>query len=180
MSLEQKVKSLEAQLAQALKSMAQLQERIRELEAQLAKANKNSGNSAKPPSSDITKPPTGGGRSASPRKIGGQPGHPRHERPAFPPEQVDERQIHGLKQCPDGGSRHLEVLSEPAQRFGVLDRRATRGTRSHKGRTFCERIWTVVGNCRRNKRSIFENLCQARTAWAGGLPIPSLIPANSS
>ena len=115
MSLEQKVKSLEAQLAQALEIMAQLQERVQELEAQLAQANKNSGNSSQPPSSDITKPPTGGGRSARPRKIGGQPGHPRHERPAFPPEQVDERQFHGLQQCPDCGSRQLETLSEPAQ-----------------------------------------------------------------
>jgi transposase len=115
MSLENKVKSLEAQLAQAFEIIAQLRERILQLEAQVAQANKNSGNSSKPPSSDITKPPTGGGSSSRTRKIGGQPGHPRHERALFPPEQVDERQIHGLKQCPDCGSRHLKVLSEPAQ-----------------------------------------------------------------
>lgn len=114
MSLEEKNASLEARLAQALEIIAQLQERIRQLEAQLAKANKNSGNSSKPPSSDLTKPPPAGG-SLSPRKIGGQPGHPRHERSAFPPDQVDERQFHRVNQCPDCGSRDLEPLPEPAQ-----------------------------------------------------------------
>lgn len=115
MSLGEKVKSLEGRLAQAQEIIAQLQERVRQLEGQLARSNKNSGNSSKPPSSDITKPPTGGGSSSSPRKIGGQAGHPRHQRKSFPPEQVDERLIHGLKQCPDCGSRHLETLPEPAQ-----------------------------------------------------------------
>ena len=115
MSLEEKVKSLETRLAQAMEIIAQLRERIGQLEGQLARSNKNSGNSSKPPSSDITKPPPTAGGSSSPRKIGGQPGHPRHERKLFPPEQVDERQIHVLKQCPDCGSRHLQGLPEPAQ-----------------------------------------------------------------
>jgi len=112
---EQEVVFLRQENKELRAVMARLEERIVQLEAQLAKANKNSGNSSKPPSSDITKPPTGGGSSSSPRKIGGQPGHPRHERPAFAPDQVDERQVHGLKQCPDCGSRNLEALSEPAQ-----------------------------------------------------------------
>ena len=69
---------------------------------------------------------------------------------------------------------------EQALRFVVMDRRATQGTRSHKGRTFCERIWTVVGTCRMNNRSIFGYLCEAVTAWSKGLPAPSLLPADSS
>lgn len=69
---------------------------------------------------------------------------------------------------------------EQALRFVVMDRRATQGTRSHKGRAFCERIWTVTGTCRINKRSIFGYLCEAVTAWANGLRIPSLVPDNSS
>jgi transposase len=115
MNLEEEVIFLRQENKQLRALVARLEERIVQLEAQLAKANKNSGNSSKPPSSDITKPTAGGGRSSSPRKIGGQPGHPRHERTPFPPDQVDERQIHGLDQCPDCGSRHLEALSEPAQ-----------------------------------------------------------------
>ena len=114
MSLEEKVVSLEAQLAQALETNAQMRRRIQELEGQLARACKNSGNSSKPPSSDLTKP-RAAGRSRSRRKIGGQPGHPRHERKLFPPEQVDERQFHGVGPCPDCGSRDWEILPEPAR-----------------------------------------------------------------
>lgn len=73
---------------------APLLARIRELEAQLAGAKKDSSTSSKPPSSDIVKPPrteekAGRGRKKK-RRRGGQPGHPRHERAVFPPEQVDE------------------------------------------------------------------------------------------
>jgi hypothetical protein len=72
--------------------------------------------------------------------------------------------------------------AEQALRFVVMDRRATQGTRSHKGRAFCERIWTVVGTCRINHQSIFDYLCQAVTAWANRRQVPSLIPLpiNSS
>lgn len=77
---------LEKQLAAALA-------RIAELEKQLATARKDSSTSSKPPSSDIVKPPRPasqlrrGGRRK--RRPGGQAGHERHERKAFPPEEVD-------------------------------------------------------------------------------------------
>jgi transposase len=71
-------------------------------------------------------------------------------------------------------------VAEQAIRFVVMDRRATQGTRSPKGRTFCERIWTVVGTCRIQKRSIFNYLWSAVAAWADNLPAPSLSPADSS
>ena len=70
--------------------------------------------------------------------------------------------------------------AEQALRFVVMDRRATQGTRSQKGRTFCERLWTAVGTSRMNNRSIFGYLCEAVTAWASGHPIPSLIPATEN
>src|SRR5436305_314060 len=34
------------------------------------------------------------------RTIGGQPGHPKHERPPFPPEQVNHFEEHTLDACP--------------------------------------------------------------------------------
>ena len=71
-------------------------------------------------------------------------------------------------------------VAEQALRFVVMDRRATQGTRSQTGRTFCERIWTVIGTCRIHKRSIFNYLCQALIAWAKGLTAPSLLQVDSS
>ena len=115
MSSEEKVSLLETELAQARELIAHLQQQVRQLEGQLAQANKNSGNSSKPPSSDITQPPAKARGPSKRRKIGGQPGHPRHERRPFPPDQVDEQQLHGLTQCPDCGGKNLEILSEPAQ-----------------------------------------------------------------
>src|SRR5260370_14720683 len=73
--------------------------RVAQLEAELAAAKKNSTNSSKPPSSDIVKPkikPPNGKK----RKRGGQPGHPRHERPLFPDDQVDYTELHCVA-CPD-------------------------------------------------------------------------------
>jgi transposase len=115
MTLEEEVVLLRRENQVFGARITQLQERIVQLEAELAKAKKNSGNSSKPPSSDITRTPPARGGSSSRRKKGGQPGHLRHERKPFPPDQVDERQIHGLNECPDCGSRNLEVLPEPAQ-----------------------------------------------------------------
>ena len=69
--------------------IAELRANIAELKAELAKARKDSSNSSRPPSSDIVKPPKPPPpKGQKKRKRGGQPGHPRHERAAFPPEEV--------------------------------------------------------------------------------------------
>src|SRR5262245_29679713 len=65
-----------------------LQAELAQLRQQVAALRKDSSTSSKPPSSDIVKPP----KPAPPpgqdkRQRGGQPGHPRHQRAAFPPEQ---------------------------------------------------------------------------------------------
>ena len=80
---------------------------------ELAAARKNSSNSSKPPSGDITRPPRRlKGRGKSKRKIGGQPNHPKHQRPPFPPDQVDEVHDHTLDHCPDcGGAQGQRTLS---------------------------------------------------------------------
>jgi transposase len=97
----------EQEIARLREHNAQLQTRVAALEAenarlvaQLAAARKHSGNSSKPPSSDIVKP-TGPRRTQkSKRRIGAQKGHPRHQRPAFAPHQVDQRVAYRLPQCP--------------------------------------------------------------------------------
>src|SRR3954451_2716306 len=67
-----------------------LQGAFAQLQAQLTAARKDSSTSSKPPSSDIVKPPKPPPPEGQDRrKIGGQPGHPKHERVLFPPEQVN-------------------------------------------------------------------------------------------
>src|SRR3990170_1628260 len=96
--LARRVAELERLLAEALA-------RIVELEKQLAAARKDSSTSSKPPSSDIVKPP----KSPPPegqdkRRIGGQPGHPKHERVAFPAEAINAGSFdHRLDDCPSCG-----------------------------------------------------------------------------
>jgi transposase len=91
-----------------------LRARVAELEARLAAAQKHSGNSSKPPSSDIVKPPKGRqGRKSKKRRRGGQPGHPRHERPIFSPEEISAVHPYTLDQCPDCGGTLREAQAAP-------------------------------------------------------------------
>ncbi len=72
-------------------AVAPLQARISELETELARRKKNSGNSSKPPSSDIVKPPKPkSAKRRGKRSIGGQPGHAKHQRQPFGPDEVDQ------------------------------------------------------------------------------------------
>ena len=61
-------------IAELEKQVAELTELVKKLTDKVAKLSKNSSNSSKPPSSDITKPPRKKKNSGS-RNIGGQPGH---------------------------------------------------------------------------------------------------------
>jgi len=97
---------LKARVAEQAEQIERQARRIRELEAELAKARKNSSTSSKPPSSDIVKPPRpehAGSRGT--RKIGGQLGHPKHERPRFPPEAVNESWTYIPEACPTCAGR---------------------------------------------------------------------------
>src|SRR5882757_9522032 len=70
--------------------LADLKKVVTELSRPLAAARKNSSTSSKPPSSDIVKPPKPPPpEGQDKRRIGGQPGHPKHERDLFPPDQVN-------------------------------------------------------------------------------------------
>src|SRR5438876_10419730 len=86
---------LQAQLDASRAEAASLRE-------QLAAAKKDSSTSSKPPSSDIVKPkPPADVPDGEKRKIGGQPGHPKHERTPFAPGQITCSQTHPLGACPD-------------------------------------------------------------------------------
>ena len=69
-------------------------------------------------------------------------------------------------------------LAEQAIRFVVIDRRITQGTRSEKGRRWCERIWTVIATCAQQGRVVFQFLLDSIDAhFSGALP-PSLLPSG--
>lgn len=96
---------LQAKLDAQEARLKALEATVAHLQAQLAAARKDSSTSSKPPSSDIVKPP----KPAPPegrerRRIGGQPGHPKHERAAFPPEAINGGSFdYRLELCPRCG-----------------------------------------------------------------------------
>lgn len=96
--LQARVDALEAEL-DGLKQV------VAQLGRQLAAARKDSSTSSKPPSSDIVKPPKPPPpQGQDRRRIGGQPGHPKHERAAFPPEAINGGSFdHRLDACPTCG-----------------------------------------------------------------------------
>lgn len=69
-------------------------------------------------------------------------------------------------------------LAEQAMRFVVIDRHITQGTRSEKGRRWCERIWTVVATCAQQGRAAFQFLLDSIHAYFSGASPPSLLPSG--
>ncbi len=110
--------------------VADLRDQVVRLSEQVAKLSKNSSNSSKPPSSDIVKPSKPASRKKTKRKIGGQVGHTKHERPPFSWEEIDEVCEYRLNCCPDcGGSvsprrrkvrvvQQVEIVEKP---IGVIE-----------------------------------------------------------
>ena len=96
--LQARVDALEAELAT-------LKEVVAQLAQQLAAARKDSSTSSKPPSSDLVKPPKlPPPEGQDKRRIGGQPGHSKHERVSFPPEAINDGSFdHRLDSCPGCG-----------------------------------------------------------------------------
>ena len=70
-------------------------------------------------------------------------------------------------------------LAEQAIRFVVIDRKITQGTRGLSGRRWCERIWTIIATCTQQRRSVFEFLHEAISAFFDGRSAPSLLPNTS-
>src|SRR4051812_24883290 len=105
---------LQAQLDDLRAQLETLNATVARLEAQLAAARKDSSTSSKPPSSDIVKPPKPPPpKGQDKRRIGGQPGHPKHERVSFPPEQVNGgANDYVLDPCPRRG--HGPQTTAPA------------------------------------------------------------------
>ena len=67
-------------------------------------------------------------------------------------------------------------LAEQSIRHSVLNQRLTQGSRSEWGRQWNERIFTVLGTCRKQGRSAWQFLQDAVSAHYFHTPMPSLIP----
>ena len=115
---------LVTQNLQLLSEIAQLKEKIARLE-------RNSSNSSKPPSSDITNPQPENKKKIK-RKIGGQKGHPKHNRPLFESNEIDKTMIHklsakeikrkGLVELGETESA-LQQIDLPVKLYSVIDHR---------------------------------------------------------
>jgi transposase len=135
--------TFEAQLdcpncAKLMEAIARLEARVAELEAKLAKATKNSTTSSKPPSSDFVQPPKKR-RQPGKRRQGGQPGHPRHERKDFSPEEIDLFQSYSYEACPDcGGSLKLADAAPYVIQQVEIDEKPTIVTEHAAPAQWCE------------------------------------------
>src|SRR5947209_8805067 len=117
--LEGANRGLQVELDDAQALIAQQKEQIRQLKQQLAdttaQLNTNSSNSSLPPSSDRfhgkRRPPPPPDQPR--KKRGGQPGHPRHQRPLVPREQVRETIPCKPTTCRRGGKPLTGTDPEP-------------------------------------------------------------------
>jgi hypothetical protein len=147
---------------------AQLQKRNAALEDQVAKLGKNSSNSSKKPSSDIVKrqkplPPTGDGK----RNRGGQPGHDKHERPAFSPDEITQTMDYRLEACPLCGG----PLVETGGQARIIDQIEVtpQPVRIERHRTLA--YWCP--HCRKIHWAPFP--AEVRTGGLAGIPMTALV-----
>ncbi|MCE9547235.1 MAG: IS66 family transposase [Planctomycetia bacterium] len=66
--------------------------------------------------------------------------------------------------------------AEQAIRQLVIDRHVTQGTRSQRGRTWCERIWSVIATCRQHGQNLLSFLEKSLLANLTDTPPPTLLP----
>ena len=128
----------DAIIAQLLQQNQQQADQIRllteenqKLRERIARLEKNSSNSSKPPSSDITNPQPENKKKKK-LKIGGQKGHPKHKRPLFETNEIDKTIIHKLpaKEIKRRGlvplsqtEAALQQIDLPEKLYNVIDHR---------------------------------------------------------
>jgi transposase len=113
--LRAQVNAQQAEINALRASVAQLQEKV-------AQARKDSSTSSKPPSSDIVKPaPPPPPEGQAKRSIGGQPGHPHHQRPLIPAELLTGgSHTHVAEICPNCG-HGLQATATPPRVVQQID-----------------------------------------------------------
>ena len=139
------VTRLEELLKKALDEIVILKDEIVRLKQEntllrdtIAILKKNSGNSSKPPSSDIVKPPKEH-RNKGKRKIGAQKGHKQHLRQPFNENQVDKNIRLTLEDCPECGGK-LQAVEEGVKKHQQIElkEKPFRVTEYEQCRYWCE------------------------------------------
>jgi len=115
-------KRLRAQLTALQAEIDSLRASVAAQQEQVARARKDSRTSSKPPSSDIVKPPPPPPpEGQAKRSIGGQPGHPRHERPLVAAELLNGgSHTYVAEICPDCG-HGLQATPAPPRVVQQMD-----------------------------------------------------------
>jgi transposase len=152
------------------KEIEALKHLVKELTEKIARLEKNSTNSSKPPSSDITKPPKKEGETGQKSRQGAQKGHTKHERPPFPPEQIDRVIVHELSQCPCCGGQ-LKPVKEHAETRQQLElvTKPYQITEHHYTQYWCESCQSYhMAQTTGTDRNLFGPRLMAVTAYLKG------------
>jgi transposase len=86
----------------------------------------------------------------------------------------------------DRAEDYFRFIAEPALeptnngterdvRHTVIDRRITQGTRGDAGMRWCERIWTTIATCKKQRRNVFDFIHQSILAHWSKQPHPQLL-----
>jgi len=124
------IKKQAAEIKTLKEDIKVLENKIQLLEEKIAQLQKNSGNSSKPPSSDIIKPTKVIRKFLRKRKRGGQRGHRKFSRRLFEPEQIDEVIEYELKGKDAKGLKPLDEwciiqqIELPEKMYKVIEHRA--------------------------------------------------------
>jgi len=134
---DRKIERLERLVAEQAATIEKLMKRVDELERKLAAAQRDSSNSSKPPSSDIVNPKKAAKRKRKrKRKPGGQKGHPKHARPEFPFEALDNAWEYTLESCPTCGGvlENADRAPRIVQQVEIIDMPIR--IEEHRGRAY--------------------------------------------
>jgi transposase len=75
----------------------------------------------------------------------------------------------------DPGIEPTNNGTEREIRYTVIDRRITQGTRGQAGMRWCERIWTAIATCKKQKRNVFDFIHQSILAHWTNTCYPELL-----
>jgi len=168
------ISDLSVSVDEEQRQIALLLRQVSKLELKVAKLSKNSTNSSKSPSSDITRPKHQQ-RQKGKRKIGAQPGHPRHERAAFSDADIQRFYDYRLDACPACGNAEVTFLDHPPRVIQQVEME-TRVIRkeAHRSYPVCSESSIVARPSRRRILSTRWNVLAKRSWRSPSMTFPPI------